>query len=556
MGRKKRLTLFTSYLYIGLVPMIIAATIAMIIAGTKISSELETETYNKLKVAAEGLQMYYAWDIINTGEAAYEHDYVDALLSENIEQTLFLEDVRYITSLKDDSNPSGRNEGTKAAADIWAVVKSGSDYHADNVTIGNGKYYVYYVPVKDGSGTVVGMGCAATPQNSVKSAINSAISMLLIATIILMAVLAAIIVYLGNKIKKSILAIIGAAKTMADGNMNEKIECESGLADVSELIDSVIVLHDKFDEVVTQLGSDVTKLNSIVTKLNGDSANGKDLTTTVSEAIDGVAIGAAHQAESTQEAQLAVVGIGESIDTVSAEANTLSDAITTMNDIRSSTVEAMNSVLKITADNDAAVAAIQRQSEATNDSAQAISKAVEIITSIAAQTNLLSLNASIEAARAGEAGKGFAVVADEIRDLADQSSASASEITDAVNALITQANNTLEQSNSLADKSKEQENLVRDTRDSFNELGKAIDTTSVSARKIGTSVAEIDTAKDTLVRLVEELSSISEENAASAEETTASAQILNQTLETMDESVQEVSGVANGIYNLMSFFKK
>ena len=73
-----------------------------------------------------------------------------------------------------------------------------------------------------------------------------------------------------------------------------------------------------------------------------------------------------------------------------------------------------------------------QQIHTTNESVKKIREATELITSIASQTNLLSLNASIEAARAGSAGDGFAVVAKEVGKLSGRSSVVNKEIEEIV----------------------------------------------------------------------------------------------------------------------------
>ena len=107
--------------------------------------ELVDSTYLRLKACATSVEQYFTWDIrediLEKDDISYQ--FIDSLQDEHIEQTLFMEDERFITSIVD--KDGNRAEGTKADPQIWETVRAGNDYETDGVEIKGEEYYVYSV---------------------------------------------------------------------------------------------------------------------------------------------------------------------------------------------------------------------------------------------------------------------------------------------------------------------------------------------------------------------------------------------------------------------------
>lgn len=325
--------------------------------------------------------------------------------------------------------------------------------------------------------------------------------------------------------------------------------------EVGMIANAMKVLVDAMYNVVAGLKEKSGELQKTAGEMSNNSASTSEAIRNVETAIQEIAQGAGSQATETTNASERVIHIGDQIADTKEKSSRLSGVAERINHSSEEALQTLKILVDINEKAKAAVEQINRQTLNTNDSVLKIRDAAQLITSIAEETNLLSLNASIEAARAGEQGSGFAVVAGQIKKLAEQSNESAKYIDEIIEALLEESSCAVQVMDEVKEIMKKQSEHLADTKDCFGEVSHNVEVTQSEISNIDHTISNMDEERSSVIDVVQSLTAIAEENAASTEESLASTEMVNGMIKEVAEIAKALEELANEIESDISIFK-
>lgn len=332
--------------------------------------------------------------------------------------------------------------------------------------------------------------------------------------------------------------------------------------DYSNHSDEVGNIFRSIKTMVSQLTDLVGKISEHARQTAETSKNLTDIAQSTSEsarevtvAVENIAEGATgHASETTDAAQ----DISENTDILSRMIEIMGELQTVTAEIASKKDEgkvALESLGELTRKNKEEAEFVSKIIIETNESAEQIFKASEMIQSIADQTNLLALNAAIEAARAGEAGKGFAVVAEEIRKLAEDSNKFTEEIRLIIEALKNKSQSAVDRMNDAATIVEQQAYQNQITTEKFNEIEQSVEKSKEIVEEMNRDAKLVGEKNSKIVAVIQNLSAIAQENAATTEEAAASVQSQTESIQNISSSSDMLSEIALDLQEEVLKFK-
>ena len=377
-------------------------------------------------------------------------------------------------------------------------------------------------------------------------------------TVVMVIIVSIIAFFFVSRIVKPIITVTDVVGQLAHMDFSE-IEGQEKLTaradETGQMSRAVAELRRQLVEVVSDLRGQSEKLYEASDVLNVNASETATTVEQVEKAVSEISDGASSQADETQKATENVILMGSMVEETTRQVEELTD---NANDMRKSSDEALDTLQNLGRINERAREAIDviyEQTNNTNESAMKIREATSLITSIAEETNLLSLNASIEAARAGEQGRGFAVVASQIQKLAEQSNDSARQIENIIDSLIEDSQKSVATMEDVKKIMESQSESVGRTNESFTQVRDGITQSLDGVNQIADKTKRLDAARVNVVDVVQNLTAIAEENAASTEETSASVTEVSTIVYSISENAAKLKEVAEHLEQSMSIFK-
>lgn len=384
--------------------------------------------------------------------------------------------------------------------------------------------------------------------------VNQLLSLIVtIFAVVLLIVLVVLSITVGSLLKP-INTLTGKLTAIADGDFTIDIPVKGN--------DEIAVMSRSLRDFVAIMHEVITDIRDVSDQLTTSSDATKGLS-------DALYSGSQSQAESMVDVKVTIDQVANGVQELAEHAGTLSTVVTETNQQGSIARENMQATVNVASQgrndmetvNEAMSSIVTAMSELeaivfrVGASTEEINSMVNLISDIASQTNLLSLNAAIEAARAGDAGRGFAVVAEEIRKLAEVSSSSASKIAEIITHVNTEVNHMINQTNQSVGYIEDNSEKITAACEIFEKIYNNVSETNDVISDIIAQISQVDDAATNIAALSEEQSASTEEILASTEVLAEASLQFSQDSKKVAENADSVSEASFTLTEHMRKFK-
>lgn len=472
--------------------------------------------------------------------------------------TFFYGDRRIMTSALD-SNGDRILNSPAGERIVEKVLQNGEEYFSSAVSLDGVMNYGYFMPVyQNGSDDeIIGMVFVGTDKENKDAVVNGIIfgigAAVCVAMILCIGVGLKLATSISHNIKKSI-SIMGK---VAEGDLtvwvdDKMLKRKDEIGDLSRV---TVKLKDTLKGILKGISENSASLLEASRALGtaADTTNGT--MNEVQSAVNQVVENSTEQSRNSESTSENMRIMGDHITETSTEVDTLNAHADSMQKSSKKTADTLAQLCSINEEVERIIGEVKEQTDRTNVSIQKINSAMEFITSIAEETNLLSLNASIEAARAGESGRGFAVVADQIKKLAEQSNQSGHEIEETTRELMEDSAREMEIMQRMQEIITEQSGSMQETRTNVSEVLKEIEDSMQSILQIRESTGRLAESRGEVMEAVEQLAEIARDNVDSTQQTYTETQEVLDTFRQVYDSAEQLKKIADELAQSMQYFK-
>lgn len=377
-----------------------------------------------------------------------------------------------------------------------------------------------------------------------------------------------ILIVMGLFVKLSIDKMVGKPLKSIEAALNKIANYNLDTEEERQALVPYIEKKDEIGNITRSIRSMVVNLKNIVgsisTHASSTAATAEELTSMVQSTNESAAEVASAVENIAEGATVQANDIGTVAQNIEENTNYLNEMLSMLEELALATkgIEdkknegklALKGIADLTLSSKKEAQFVNQIIMETNESAESIVKASEMIQSIADQTNLLALNAAIEAARAGEAGKGFAVVAEEIRKLAEDSTKFTGEIRGIINTLTEKSRSAVDRMMGVGKIVIEQDRQTGIAEEKFDEIERAVEVSGQIVTKVSENSRLIEKKNAGIVSVIQNLSAIAEENAATTEQAASSVESQTQSIDDISRASANLAEIAGDLQNEVSRF--